>query len=132
MSNVVRDDIGLALSTACRSVVHDFATALVETPQFQVFERASAALNNDETAKRAMDAHQAKQESLRMLLMLNAASDTDRAELENLRLAVLAQPTVSAYLDAERTLAALLQSVAGVVSERIGLPFAVSRSGCCG
>jgi cell fate (sporulation/competence/biofilm development) regulator YlbF (YheA/YmcA/DUF963 family) len=132
MNSLVRNDIDLAISAAARRAVRGFATALVETPQFQAFEQASVALNGDEVAQRAMEAHQARQESLRMLLMLNAVSDADRAELENLRLAVLAQPAVSAYLDAEQTLIGLLQSVADVVSERIGLPFAVSRSKCCG
>jgi cell fate (sporulation/competence/biofilm development) regulator YlbF (YheA/YmcA/DUF963 family) len=132
MNSLIGDNIDLALSAACRRAVRDFAAALVETPQFQAFEQASEALNRDEIAQRAIEAHQAKQQSLHMLLMLNAVSDTDRAELENLRLTVLAQPTVSAYLDAEPTLVALLQSVADVVSERIGLPFAVSRSACCG
>ncbi len=132
MSNIVSNDIDLSVSVTCRRAVRDFASALAETPQFQAFERASEALNADEAAQRAIEAHQAKQQSLRMMLMLNAVSDTDRAELENLRLAVLAQPAVSVYLDAERALIVLLQSIADVVSERIGLPFAVSRSGCCG
>ncbi len=132
MSNVVSNDIDLTISAATRRAVRAFATALVETPQFQAFEQASAALNDDEVAKRAMDAYQAKLQSLQMLLMLNAVSDADRAELENLRQAVLARSTVSTYVDAERTLIALLQSVNDVVTERIGLPFAVSPSKCCG
>lgn len=132
MSNVVSNDINLTVSATCRRAVGDFATALAETPQFQAFEQASELLYGDEIAKHAMDAYQAKQQSLRMLLMLNAVSDADRDELEKLRLTVLAQSSVSAYVDAEQALTALLQSVANVVSERIGLPFAVSRSKCCG
>jgi cell fate (sporulation/competence/biofilm development) regulator YlbF (YheA/YmcA/DUF963 family) len=132
MSNVVSNDIELTVSTRCRRAVEDFATALVGTPQFQAFEQASELLYGDATAQHAMDAYQAKQQSLRMFLMLNAVSDADRAELESLRQAVLAQPAVSAYVDAEQTLVDLLQSVTDVVSERIGLPFAVSRSRCCG
>ncbi len=132
MSTLVRNEIDLAPSTACRRAVRDFSTALVETPQFQAFEQASAALNSDAAAQFAMKVHQAKLQSLRTMLMLNAVSDGDRAELENLRQAVLAQPAVSAYVDAEQALIALLQAVAEVVSEGIDMPFAVSRSGCCG
>jgi cell fate (sporulation/competence/biofilm development) regulator YlbF (YheA/YmcA/DUF963 family) len=132
MSNLVSNDTDLALSTTCRRAVRDFAARLTETPQFQAYEQTAAALDSDEVAQSVVKAHQAKLDSLRAQLMLNAVSDADKDELEKMRLAVLAQPTVSAYLDAERNLVGLLQSVASVVSDRIGLPFAVSRSKCCG
>lgn len=132
MSVIAPNDTDLVLSAACRRAVRDFATSLVETPQFQAFEQTATILNNDAAAQRAMEAHQAKQDSLQTLLMLNAVSDADRAELENLRRAVIAQPAVSAYVDAERAMVTLLQAVATVVSEEIGVPFAVSRTKCCG
>ena len=132
MSALAPNDIDLMLSAACRRAVRNFATSLVETPQFQAFEQTTTVLNNDKAAQRAMEAYQAKQDSLQTLLMLNAVSNADRTELENLRQAVIAQPAVSAYVDAERAMMTLLQAVANVVSEEISLPFAVSRSKCCG
>jgi cell fate (sporulation/competence/biofilm development) regulator YlbF (YheA/YmcA/DUF963 family) len=132
MNNLMEDQAALALSAVCQRTVRDFAAALIDTVQFKAFTQASEALSKDKTAEQAMDAYQAKQESLRALWILKAVSNDDRAELESLRLAVLAQPTVSTYVDTEQTLIALLQSITNVISQRIGLPFAVSASKCCG
>ncbi|MCC7208361.1 MAG: YlbF family regulator [Anaerolineae bacterium] len=135
MTNHVHDHehMALAVSEIAHPLVHAFAVALVETPQYQAFEEASATLSKDEAAQRALEAHQERQQTLGMMLMLNAVSDADRVELESLRQAVIAQPSVNAYIEAEQTLIELFQAIAEVVSERIGLPFAVSRSGgCCG
>jgi cell fate (sporulation/competence/biofilm development) regulator YlbF (YheA/YmcA/DUF963 family) len=131
MSNAAAKDVGFKLSSTCQRSLRTFSSTLVATPQFQAFAQASEALNADENARAALDAYQTKQESLRALFMLNAVSETDQAELERLRLAVSAQPAVNQYLEAEKTLVALMQAIAAVISERIKLPFAVSRSGCC-
>jgi len=124
------------LEIASREVVfqaaRDFTAALAETPQFKAFEDAAEHLHRDEAARRALDAYQSKQQSLQAVLMLNAASEADRAELQRLHAAVVSQPSVAAYVQAQADLMSVCQSVADMLSQAIGLNVAaVCGSGCC-
>lgn len=132
MSDFVQHHVDLTVSEAVSQAVRSFATALAETPQFQTFEQAADALRSDLAAQQAIEAHKSKLQSLRMMLILKSVSDEDRSELARLRQVVADQPTVIDYVNAEEGIILLLRATADVVSEQICLPFAVSRSGCCG
>ncbi len=109
------------------------AQALAESAEFQAFEAAADRLDRDETAQHALQAYQAKQQSLQMMLRLNAVSSEERAELDQLHQALLAQATVVDYMQAQEAVIALCQGTAELLSQRIGLNFAAAcRSGCCG
>lgn len=111
----------------------DLAVALAETPQFEAFEHAYMRFRDDERAQEAMRAYQEKQNSLQMMLMLNAASPEQLEELERLRQAWMAEESMVAYLDAQTALALLARSIDTLLSERIGFGFAATcRPSCCG
>jgi len=132
MTDLVLNDLELAPPSVVRQAARDFAIALAETPQFKAFEQASERLRHDQAAQRAIEAYQAKQQSLQMLLMLNAVGREDQAELERLRQAFLAEPSVAAYLQAQADFAALCQAAADLLSRHIGLSFtAACGPGCC-
>ena len=118
----------LEMHTAARS----FARALAESAEFQAFEQAADRLGRDETAQNAIQAFQDKQQSLQMLLQLNAVSPEERTELEHLRKAFLDQPSVIDYMEAQEKLTVLCQAAANLLSERIGLSYtAACGPGCC-
>ena len=83
---------------------HAFAQALAESPEFQAFEQATERLRQDRTAQEAILAYQKKQQSLQMMLRLNAVSPQDQAELERLQQEFLSQPSVADYLQTQETL----------------------------
>ncbi len=115
-----------------RAAARAFAQTLAESAEFQAFEQATDRLRQDETAQRAIEAYQTKQQSLQAMLMLNATSAQDRAELERLRQAFLSHPTVAAYLQAQENLTTVCQAAADVLSQRIGVSFtAACGPGCC-
>ncbi len=112
--------------------MHDFATALAETPQFQALEAATECLNQDPAAQQILQALEAKQQALEPLLLLNSVSGEERAELEQLRLAFVNQPSVAAYFQAQTDLMTICQAAADWLSEAIGLNYAVAcGAGCC-
>lgn len=114
------------------TAAHNFAQSLAESAEFQAFEYASDRLSKDETAQKAIRAFQNKQQSLQMMLRLNAVSPEDRAELERLQKAYMDQPAVMTYLEAQEELNVLCQAAASLLSERIGLSFtAACGPGCC-
>ena len=132
MTDHMVNDVELAPPEVVRQAACDFAAALAETPQFNAFEEAADRLRHDEVAQHLIEAYQSKQRSLQVVLMLNTASAGDRADLERLREAFSANPSVVAYLRAQTELGAICQVANDVLSRHIGLSFAASCGpGCC-
>ena len=132
MSGFDLNELELAPPEVVRQAARDFAVALSETPQFRAYDEAAERLNQDPVAQRAIDAFQAKQQSLQAMLMLNAVSEEDRAELQRLQRAFASTPAVVAYAQAQADLMAICQTSADWLSEAIGLNYAaVCGSGCC-
>lgn len=122
-----------ASETDIRAAARAFAQALAETAQFRALEQAGEALDADMPAQQAIAAYQVKQQALQMMLQLNAVSPEEHAELNRLHQAMLAEPSVVAYLQAQDNLVILSRGAAELLSKRIGLNFAAAcRSGCCG
>lgn len=118
---------------AVEDAARDFAEALSETPEVMAFERAYVRFRDDERAQEAMSSVQEQQRLLQPLLMLGAASDEQRAELERLREAWITQPSVVDYVQAQTSLSTLARALDQVLSDRIGLGFAAAcRPSCCG
>ncbi|RPI90025.1 MAG: YlbF family regulator [Chloroflexi bacterium] len=133
MDDQVFDDIEIAPPSVVLSAARDFAAALAETPQFQSFEQASERFRQDRAAQQAMEAYREKQTDLRPLLMLNALSAEQTAELEGLKNAFVNQPVVQEYSKAQTELATLCQALGDALSESIGLNYAAACGvGCCG
>ena len=133
MNDVDLNDIDVASPSVVRAAARDFAAALAETPQFKAFEQSYEALNKDVAAHQALSAYQEKANSLRALIMLNALSESDRAELERLQKEYVTRPSVQAYAAAQAELTALCQPIAAMISEAIGLNYAAScGASCCG
>jgi cell fate (sporulation/competence/biofilm development) regulator YlbF (YheA/YmcA/DUF963 family) len=118
-------------TTTIDIAVRAFAEALADSNVFQRFEQASERLQADAAAQAAMRAFQQKQQSLQALLMLNAVSPAERSELENLQKAFFGQPTVASLLEAQSELRIVCQTTAGMLSERIELPFAAACGPGC-
>lgn len=110
-----------------------FAEALADTPEFHAFEDAAVAFKHDRPAQEAMRLFQEKQRSLRMMQQLGMLEQAQLDELDHLRDAMVNQPTVRAYVDAQNDLILLCQAVAKELSAAIELDFAgACASGCCG
>jgi len=120
------------LSPAVMEAIRAFAVVLDDTPQFTAFENCARALQNDQVATDAIKAYQGKQQSLQMMFMMNAVSEDEQSELEQLSQAVFNNPTVTNYLQAQEELTALCRAAAALLSEKVGLKFSAKRSGCCG
>ncbi len=132
MTDVALNELELAPPEVVRQAACDFAAVLAETPQFKAYEEAAERLNHDPVAQRAIDAYQAKRESLQAMLMLNAVSEADQAELQRLQNVFSSAPAVMAYAQAQADLMAICQASADGLSEAIGLNYAAAcGSGCC-
>ncbi len=132
MTNPALTDLERALSPAVRRAAQNFATALSETPEYKKFEEMAQTFLHDQGAQQTIAAFKARQQALKAMIMLNAVSDAERAELERLRQAVLANPTYAAYRQAQDDLIALCRAADGLLTSSIGLSLSAACStGCC-
>ena len=133
MTDTELNELDIATPAIVRAAARDFAVALAETPQFKTFEQVAERFRQDQAAQQALGAYQEKQISWRALLMLNALSTEQRAELESLQSAFVNQPVVQEYFKAQTELAALCQALGDALSESIGLNYAAACGvSCCG
>ena len=133
MTDHILDDIEIAPPSVVKQAARVFAAVLSETLQFKAFEQAAGVFQKDDVAQRAMQEYEAKQQSLRALLMLNAAPVEEQQELERLRQAFFSQPSVVAYIQTQNDLMALSQACADLLSQATGLNYAAAcGSSCCG
>lgn len=133
MNDNIFEDIEIAPPSVVRQAADDFAAALAETPQFKAFEQAAYNFRHNQTAQQALQAYKDRQASLRALLLLNALSPEQRAELEALEKAFVSQPTAMEFLQAQTELTILCQALGDMLSEAIGLNYAAACGArCCG
>src|SRR5512134_820645 len=133
MDDQVFDDIEIAPPSVVFSAARDFAAALAETPQYKDFEQTAERFRQDQAAQQAMEAYRQKQMDLRPLLMLNALSAEQTAELESLQTAFVNQPIVQEYSKAQTELVTLCQALGDALSESVGLNYAAACGvSCCG
>jgi cell fate (sporulation/competence/biofilm development) regulator YlbF (YheA/YmcA/DUF963 family) len=127
------DTYDTALGIEVQQAARAFAIALSETREFQAFEEAATALQNDTVARCAIEAYQQREQSLRALHMLGAVSPMELQELERLRQAYVEEPSVVAYVAAQEALTHLAQAGADRLTQQIGLDLVAACGGsCCG
>jgi cell fate (sporulation/competence/biofilm development) regulator YlbF (YheA/YmcA/DUF963 family) len=133
MNDLVYDNIEIAPAEVVIRAARDFAAAVAESQQFKDFEHAAERFRQNQTAQQALGAYQEKQIAWRALLMLNALSAEQKAELENLHSAFINQPVVQEYFQAQIELATLCQALGDTLSESIGLNYSAACGvSCCG
>lgn len=133
MENLASENIEVAPPDVVKRAARDFAAALADTPQFKALDQAADHLRQDQAAQQAMGAYQEKQIAWRALMMLNALSDEQKAELEQLRAAFMNRPVVEEYFKAQTDFVTLCQTLGDTLSESIGLNFAAAcGASCCG
>lgn len=117
---------------AVLQVARELAAALVDTPEYRAFEGAQERLRSDAVAQEAIRTFQARQRELGWQLQVGLVSEEEREALRQLQQAMLAQPAVQAYLEAQSRLSELCQEVVALISEEAGVNLlAGSGPGCC-
>ena len=133
MVDKVFDELETAPLSIVFKAARDFAVALAGTPPFKSFEQVAERFRNDQTAQQAMSAYWEKQKDLRALIMLNALSPGQRAELDSLKNAFMSQRVVEEYFKTQSDLATLCQTLGDALSDSIGLNYAAACGvSCCG
>lgn len=132
MTDLMVSDIAIAPPEVVRHATRDLAAALAATPVFKAYAQAATAFRQDAEAQAAVRAYQLKQQSVQMMLMLNAVSAEERTELNRLYQAFATRSSVLAYVQAEAELRTVCQAAADRLSQQVGYDFiSACGSGCC-
>jgi cell fate (sporulation/competence/biofilm development) regulator YlbF (YheA/YmcA/DUF963 family) len=122
-----------SLGHPVREAATAFAQVLADTLEFRAFEESYQAFRHDRAAQEAVHLFEEKQRSLQMMQQLGVVEQSERAELNHLREAMMNEPTVRAYVEAQDELMLLCQAVVKEMNEAIGLDFASAcATSCCG
>lgn len=134
MQKISINELEIATKPVVMNTARRFTEALAETPQFLAFEETYQAFRQDAEAQMAYQALQQKQESLQMMMMLDAVDEDERLELQNLQAKFYQQESVQTYLEAQENLISLCQEIGEILSDATGLDFgsACRIGGCCG
>lgn len=134
MDETIRNDIDVAPTSVVLQTARDFAKTLGETPLFTEFMESHKVFRQDSEAQKIQQEYQKKQASLKAVLMLNAASDEDRKELQDLQERFSQRPSVIRLSKAQDELIAVCQEIGDLISKEIGMDYASScrTGGCCG
>lgn len=132
--DVLASDLEFAPKSVVKVSAKQFTKVLTTTPQYREFQESYQKFLEDEEAQEIFEALKRKQESLRMMMMLNAVDEADRIELEKLEKKFYDNPLVIRYLSAQEELLSTCQQIGDVFSEAAGLDFGTSCriGGCCG
>src|SRR5512136_3084671 len=98
------------------------AAALAETLQFKALDQAAVAMRHDNDARAAIHAFQQRQRDLGWKLQMGLLSDAERQHLQTLQMAMLARPTIRAFMNAQQQFARVCYETSELVSGIIGLP----------
>ena len=133
MGHTVFEDFEVAPRAVVLAAARQVAASLADTPQYKAFEKVAERFRSDKKVQQAQRAYQEKQKSWKALIMLNALTPEQRAELESLHSAFVHQPVVKEYISAQTELITLCQAVGDILSEAIGFNFAAACGvSCCG
>lgn len=134
MDNLTWNELEVASKPVVMEAARRFTEALAESPQFMAFEEAYLVFRQDNDAQKAYQTLREKQESLRMMMMLNAVEEEERIELNKLEEQFLSFDSVNRYIAAQNSLISLCQEIGDILSDAVGLNFGLACrvGGCCG
>ncbi|MBW6465902.1 MAG: YlbF family regulator [Brevefilum sp.] len=134
MDNLTLNEPEVASKSRVMEVARRFTETLAETAQYRALEETYQAFRQDGEAQAAYTALQTKQQTLRMVTMLNAVGEEDRLALKQLEDQFYGLKSVQNYIQAQETLISMCQEIGDILSDAVGLNFGLACrvGGCCG
>lgn len=128
------NDLEIAPNSVVIETARQLAEVMIDSKQYTEFERSYLLFREDNEAQKIIREFQAKQNSLRGLIQLNAVSEEDQKELQRLQTSFSQRPAVIRYSKAQNELMRFSQEIGDHLSDAIGMDFssACRSGGCCG
>lgn len=105
--------------------------AIRELPEYQRFEEAKAAVEDDEAAQERIEEFEQLRQEFAMARQTGDASQEDLRELQQAQNELHEIPAMAEYLEAQNQLDARLEALNEAISAPLGLDFGEQAGGCC-
>ncbi len=111
------------------------AKAIAATGNYAIFEKARDRLSTDAEARNMLKQLEAAEQKAQLSASWGGLSDHERRKLERMQEETFKQPTILAFLEAQKSLIAELQELNRYMTEKLGIDLAdmtKPQTGCCG
>jgi cell fate (sporulation/competence/biofilm development) regulator YlbF (YheA/YmcA/DUF963 family) len=109
----------------------DLGEAIAETPEYEAFEEAKAAVEADEAVQSQIAAFHAVRDQYLQARQAGGASQELVREVQSTQEELHAMPKMAEYLDAQEALQDRLESINEAISEPLAVDFGGEAGGCC-
>lgn len=109
----------------------ELGEAIAETPEYDAFEEAKSAVENDETTQEKIQEFEQQRQEFMLARQVGDASQEDLQDLQRAQQELHALPVMEEYLEAQSRLAERLESVNEAISEPLEVDFGEQVGDCC-
>ncbi|WP_458204859.1 YlbF family regulator [Haladaptatus sp. NG-SE-30] len=109
----------------------ELGEAIAETPEYQQFEAAKAAVESDETAQEKVREFEQLRQEFMLARQTGEATQEDVTKVQQAQEDLHSLPVMEEYLEAQDVLTERLEELNRAVSEPLAVDFGGQAGGCC-
>ncbi|TKX87234.1 YlbF family regulator [Halorubrum sp. SS5] len=104
---------------------------IAETPEYERFEEARAAVQRDEEVQQRIDEFEQLRAEFMQARQTGQATNAELQRVQEAQDELHSMPVMSEYLDAQEELEGTLEAVNEAISEPLAVDFGGEAGGCC-
>lgn len=121
----------MSVQTSLEAMGRELGEAIAETPEYERFAEAKAAVEADDEAQEHIQEFQQLRQEFMMARQTGAADQESLQKVQTAQEELHALPVMTDYLDAQSDLQDRLEAVNEAISEPLDVDFGGEAGGCC-
>lgn len=109
----------------------ELGEALTETPEYEAFEEAKAAVENDDEVQAKISEFESLREEFMFARQTGNATQEGLEKVQSAQEELHSMPAMAEYLEAQEELQTRLEAVNEAISEPLAVDFGGEAGGCC-
>ncbi|RDI70354.1 YlbF family regulator [Halopelagius longus] len=109
----------------------ELGEALTETPEYEAFEEAKAAVENDDEVQAKISEFESLREEFMFARQTGNATQEGLQKVQSAQEELHSMPVMAEYLEAQEELQTRLEAVNEAISEPLAVDFGGEAGGCC-
>ena len=109
----------------------ELGEAVAESPEYQAFEEAQRAVENDEEAQEKISEFEQLRQDFVVARQTGNATEADVEEVQQAQQELHSLPVMEEYLEAQAAMQERLETLNEAISEPLAVDFGGEAGGCC-
>lgn len=109
----------------------ELGEAIAESPEYQAFEEAQRAVENDDEAQRKISEFEQLRQEFVVARQTGDATEDDVEEVQRAQRELHSLPVMKEYLEAQEAMQERLEALNEAISEPLSVDFGGEAGGCC-